>query len=520
MSRRAQIGILTAMVAAACAVQAVAIRRAPVPALDAVRYVNSARTIDEIGLLGFLRKQTEPPLFSMSVWGMHTILVAALGDFREAWAFSVQSAAALPLILLPIPVFLLGKRLAGPHAALLGTVLVACLPELIRLGADGISDSTHLLWFSLALVLLVFHLSPTGEGRLPVLPALLGGVATALAVLTRSEAVLLGIAFCVVISARGVRRRQLPWRSAIPYSAGLAAILVPYGLLLSVALSGSSSAADGGASEVAAHVSADFDLEEGEKPSFAPKDPTTSIRRRGVSAAAIALADEIPKAFGYLPGILALIGLWSLRRRGNTDADLLLQVFCVLLLGALAVHTTREGYLSARHVLPIVVAATACMGTGAQVVADRLKRILDGGALAGRSASGLAIVVTLLVAAICTAYGLRPLHLNRAGHRSAAEWLTRNASPGDRVLDTRGWTGLYSGLVTVPYENARSELSRPELRYLVIEDCETTYDSVRSRTIRRLVERAGTQVAAFAGPPTADHRSGCVLVFQWNCVRR
>lgn len=520
MSRRTQIGILSALVAAACVVQAVAIARAAVPALDAVRFVTSARTIDEIGLLGFLRNQTEPPLFSLSVWGVHTILVAALGDFREAWALSVQLAAALPLILLPIPVFLLSKRLVGPHAALLGTVLVVCLPEIVRLGANGISDSTHLLWFSLALMLLVLHLSPSDEARLPVLPAWLGGGATAFALLARSEAFLLTIAFCAVISVRGIRQRRLPWRSAIPYSAGLAAILVPYGLLLAVAVSGSSSAAARGASEPVPHLSADFDLARGERLSFAPKDPTTSIRRRGVSAAAIALADEVPKAFGYLPGILALIGLWSLRRRPSSDADLMLQVFCVLLVGAVAVHTTREGYLSARHVLPIVVAATACMGTGAQVAAGRLKRLLGGVDAEGRGTPGPAIVVTLVVASVCIAYGLRPLHLNRAGHRSAAEWLARNASPGDRVVDTRGWTGLYSGLVTVPYEDACSELFRPELRYLVIEDCETTCDSARSRTIRRLVERAGTQVAAFAGQPTADHPSACVLVFQWNCVRR
>ncbi len=327
MSRRTQIGILSALVAAACVVQAVAIARAAVPALDAVRFVTSARTIDEIGLLGFLRDQTEPPLFSLSVWGVHTILVAALGDFREAWALSVQLAAALPLMLLPIPVFLLGKRFVGPQAALLGTVLVVCLPEMIRLGADGISDSTHLLWFSLALMLLVLHLSPSDEARLPVLPAWLGGVATAFALLARSEAVLLAIAFCAVISVRGIRQRRLPWRSAIPYSAGLAAILVPYGVLLAVAVSGSCCAADGGASEVAAHVSADFDLEEGERLFFASKDPTTSISRRGVSPQR-RLGGRGPKAFGYLPGILALIG------RGvcvsPSSAPSLCQVFCVL----------------------------------------------------------------------------------------------------------------------------------------------------------------------------------------------
>ena len=516
MSRKAQVGFLLAMVAATCLVQAVVISRAAVPALDAVRFVNSARSIEHLGLLSFLRDRTEPPLFPVMIWGVHATLVALVGEFREAWALSVHLAAALPLIVLPVPVFCLSKRLVGPDAAILGTVLVLCLPELIRLGADGISDSTHLFWLSLALAFLVAHLMSSKQP----LTAILAGAATALALLTRSEAAVLVAAFALVLVFRGVRRREVPWRSALPYVAGLTAILGPYGLLLTLTPEEPAMQLACATSGSVVPLDPEFKMPGGESLSFAPKDPTTSIRRRGVTAAAIQLADELPKAFGYAPGLLALVGFWILRRRPPTDADRLLQIFCALLFAAILFHTVREGYLAARHLLPFTVAAAACMGFGTQVVGDRLSRVLRRAEVRRTFVPHAAIVLTVFVASLSMLYGVRPLHPSRAGHRSAATWLARNARRGDRVVDTQGWTGLYSGLATVPYEKSRSELLHPNLRYLVIEDRELSFDSRRSRTIQRLLDQAGTQVASFPAPPTAGRQLPNVLIYEWNVKGR
>lgn len=543
MTRRTQICFLSVVVGAACLMQAIAILRATVPALDAVRFVNSARSIDELGLLGFLDNQSEPPLFPLAIWGVHAVIVACAGEFREAWALSVQLAAALPLVLLPIPVHWLGKRLVGPYAAILGTVLLMCLPELVRLGADGISDSMHLFWLAVALSLLVSHLlAPDGWGG-TVWGVFLAGLATALAVLTRSEAAILGIAFSLVLAIRAWRQRLVPWRSALPYTAGLAFVLLPYSLLLVLATGETGQTASPQTSPPTASPEQTFHLASGEALSFAPKDPTTSIRRRGMAAAMIQLAEELPKAFGYAPGLLALVGFWILRRRPVTEADRLLQTFCVLLLAAVTFHTAREGYLAARHLLPLAIAAVACMGLGAHAVGGRIQQLLcrfrsvellerakqsvasGGGSARWRhpagfgdksSAPGAAIALTLIIASLSAIYGMRPVHSSHGGHRAAAGWIAENARRGDRVVDTQGWTGLYSGLITVPYEKSRTELTFPGLRYLVIEDRELEYDSPRSRTIKWLLEKAGTQVAAFPVAPTDSGTLARVLVYEWN----
>ncbi len=507
MSHKTQAVLLTAILAAACLVQAVAIARAVVPSLDAVRFVNTARAIGQSGLLVALRERTDPPLFPVAVWATHSTLVALVGDCREAWAFSVQLAAAIPLVLLPIPVFLLARRLVGPQVALLGSVLFMALPELVRLGADGLSDSTHLFWLSTAFALLASHLLSDGLPVHKMGSALLAGGATALGVLTRSEAVLIAVAFGAVVLGRGIRRRKMPWRSVLPYAAGLFAILGPCTATLALP------SGETAASPVFSR-SLDLTLPKGETPSFAPKDPTKSIRRRGIVGAVVQLAEELPKTFGYLPGILALVGLAVLLRRPMTEADLLLRVFSFLLLGAVSFHTAREGYLAARHLLPLAVVAAACFGTGAQVVVNWSSgaRDLRISPQRARWAFGL----TLLLVLGCTCYAVRPLHQSRAGHRAAAEWLARHGRADDRVVDTRGWTGLYSGLPTIFYGDARSEFLQPHLRYVVVEASELAHDSRRCRTIRCLLGTGGTLAASFPSSATGCQSPPRVLVYQWD----
>ncbi len=514
MPQRTQIGLLCAMIAAACLVQIVAIGRAAVPALDAVRFADLARAIDQSGLGALVQTGTDPPLFPLVVWGIHRALTAVAGDVRESWAISVQVAAALPLVVIPIPVFLLGKRVAGASAAMQGTVLLVCLPELVRLGADGISDSTCLLGVSLALALLVAHLQSSEDLTVPWFPVFLAGLATAMATLARSEAVLLAGALGLVLLVRAIRRRQVPWRPAVCYCAGFLAILGPCLLARAIGPGArdTASADPGGQLVLASPAGAERVAEE--QLSFAPKDPTISIRRRGMGAALAQLAEELPKAFGYLPGVFALTGLWILRRRPVSDGERMLVAFGILLLGAIVFHTAREGYLSARHLLPLAVAATPCLGVGLDAAAGALCRALGRGG--NWQKSHQAAAMALVVGALCTCYAIRPLHQSRLGHRCAAGWLARNADSGDRVVDTQGWTGLYSGLTTVPYSRSGPEWLRPDLRYLVVEDQELARDSSRSRTLQRLVERAGTLVAAFPSPPASSRAPPVVLVYRWN----
>lgn len=537
MSRTVEIAFLLALVASACVVQCVVIGGATVPALDAVRFVRSAQLLSQAGLFELIRSAPDAPLFVLWVTVVHAVLVALVGDFREIWACSAQIAAAVPLVLLPLAAYGLGRCLVAARTAMFGAALLAFLPELVRLGGDGISDTTHLFLLSLAMWMLAAVLSARVMGsRAGLSLAVLAGAATGLAVLVRIEAIVLAPAWAVVLATCRFRptnvchgrRRAL----AAAYGLGLAATASVYALLAQapavddpVSPSGIVARA-AGASPLPNSSLLEITLPGEERLCFAPKDPTISIRRRGWATAPVQVCEKLAKAFAYLPGLLAIAGLWSLRRRPASPADRLLQVFALLLVGGIFLHTAREGYLSARHLLPLCVVAAACMGQGVEIAASVLARVL-GRSVQPRAAAEdgprrhprLAAAIVVCLAAIFVVEGTKPVHRVRSGHRLAAGWLAKNASIGQSVVDTQGLTGLYSGLPTIPYAAARHELERDRLSYVVVEDQELQRSSPRSRTLNFLLATAGRHVAAFPATRGLDRETIGVSIYRWDAGR-
>ena len=125
----------------------------------------------------------------------------------------------------------------------------------------------------------------------------------------------------------------------------------------------------------------------------------------------------------------------------------------------------------------------------------------------------------LAAAAFCVVAAARPLHASRLGHRLAAEWLARDAPAPGLVLDTRGWTALYSGRTTYRYADAPAAFGHPRLAYVVLERRELEYDSRRSRTLAHLLDVAAAPVAAFPDPDGAARGQPLVVVYRWESQR-
>jgi hypothetical protein len=108
---------------------------------------------------------------------------------------------------------------------------------------------------------------------------------------------------------------------------------------------------------------------------------------------------------------------------------------------------------------------------------------------------------------------LAPLHASRLGHRQAAEWLASQPEKQEAVLDTRGFTSLFSGRPTYTFEQAKRALRNPRLAYIVVECRELQYDSRRGRTLRQLLATGGQRVACFAAEnPGAE----TVEIHRWH----
>lgn len=575
MSRKHHIVILAGLLGLASLVQVAVIRRATTPALDAARFAGIAQSIDEHGLVQTVRTHREQPLFPAWVWLVHEGLERTAGEFPSAWAVSTQLAAAIPLVVAVVPLYFLLVRLVGAAAAVAGSLFFCLLPEVSRLGADGLSDSTHLLFFCIAFWTMGEHIGrrkgegggreEVGSGRAwPGLWLLAAGGATALAALARPEVLVLAAALGVTLVAfQFLPGRREAWgrpaTAAACFLLGLTVVFAPYvavaGALTPRAavgrILGRHRVQEGSLQPAGVGLADTWRLPGGEPMSFDLKEPSITLRQRGYPAAVVRFGKKLADALGYWIGALALLGAWRLRRglQPNgwaTDGDRFVQVFFLLFSLAAIRFAAAEGYLASRHLLALVVAAIGAAGYGAVELGSLLARVElparlkvlsirkgrprhdfaipkgDRPILAARRSGqspgrlpAAAWAVVVVAGACCLPQTFARLHHSRLGHRAAGEWLAARADLPGAVLDTLGWTGLYSGRATYPYEEAQAALSDPHLAYLVLEARETGYASGRSRTLCWLVEAAAERAAEFPDPTARRPNQQPVTVYRW-----
>jgi hypothetical protein len=121
-------------------------------------------------------------------------------------------------------------------------------------------------------------------------------------------------------------------------------------------------------------------------------------------------------------------------------------------------------------------------------------------------AGGAAVVAASIVVQ------MQPNHLNhlsRWGHWAAGQWLTKNAGPGELVLDTRGWARFVSAHPGYDYWHVRQALLDTNLSYIVVGLDEVDARSKRAKTLKALLSYAATPLLdfpAFPGDQTAGVR--------------
>jgi len=550
MTRKQHVLILLALMGLATMVQVLVTRRATVTGLDTVRFVGIAKAIDRDGILPVIRTEREHCLFPVWLWAVHEALERVIGASRLSWGLSAQLAAAIPLVVGVVPLYLMILRLIGSAAAVAGCFFYCLLPEVARMGADGISDSSHMLLFIVAFWAMVEYLGkPVTEssgsvaanatvqhvakppGRRLGSPCwlLLAGAAAAMAVLARMEILVLVAAFwLVLILFQSMPGRRRPWPHLATaggcFAIGLAIILGPYLAAVDSLTPHQALARLLGRHEVENSIGEEdkshtqWRLAGGEPMAFAVREPNISIRQRGIKAAVILFGKKLADAMGYWIGALALFGAARLRRGRPSDADRFIQVFFAVFALVVIGFSAAEGYLTTRHLVPLVVAGIASAGFGAVEFGRWLSDLTAGWRRGpGIQDSGLvwSCGVVLLAGTLCLPQTLMHLHFSRLGYRQAAQWLATEADTPGKVLDTLGWTGLYSGRDTYGFERARAALEDRQLAYIVLERRELGFDSVRSRTLRCVLRVAGEPIAEFPAATLRRPNQRPVLVYRW-----
>jgi hypothetical protein len=499
----------------AASLHAMAVAQTLLPAQDGLKFIRIARQFQVDPWSDVVRGSDAHPLYPALIALAEPIAAGLVGRGPDAWRIAAQGVSVVAAVGLVIPIYFLTRSLFDRATAILAAAIAGFLPRVAELGRDTLADSLGLFATFLALMLGARALRDGHRWS-----AVGSGLAAGLGYLARPEVILapgaIGLAWIV-----GLGRRS--WRSAL---AGLPAVVITVGATL--ALVGSYAVVKGEISEklavrhgaalgpqrilirsVPQQVPRGLDDPRWD---FSPKEETDHIAIRDwkVAASRIGL-----KWWEDLCWFFAVMTIWGLLRQRyarslSPDRDghagrprgvegRLLLLFIAVHATALIRHSADLGYLSGRHVMPLVLAATPWAAAGTLVCG----RSLAGGFAWGpRPTRCVGIGILALAIAASAVVQLRPAHLNhlsRWAHWTAGRWLATNARPDEVILDTRGWARFISGRPGYDYWHVRQALTDSHLAYVLVGLDELQAESPRASTLKALLDYAATPLAEFSG---------------------
>jgi hypothetical protein len=491
---------LAAIAAFAAAMHAVAIAQTLVPAQDGLKFIRVAKSFRDAGPVAAIRATDQHPLYPAAICLAQPIAEAAGFRGPDSWRIAAQGVSAVASVACLVPLYLLGRRMAGATAGLLAALLFALLPIPMEIGHDTLSDPLALFLTLVAMERGLAWLDGNDGGA-----ATACGLAAGLGYWTRPEAVLAGV---TVVSARLMWSRRI----GLPTPRRIASALVP--LLLVV---GTYGIVKGEASEKLA-----LRLGVGLPPAQPPRAAIPSDRPIippkaepdpvpvGVGPAAVELGRTWLRVTGVLIAPLVVFGAWLAPASAARTA---LRMYMLLFALLLVRHMTNLGYLSVRHVLAPVALGLPWAGW-------RLSRLLERLAgwlrlpLRGRRIALCLAVVAMSLGGIAAQHG--PSHPSRWGHWSAGHWIASRAGVGQTLLDTRGWAAFISGRDGYGPWHFRQAEADPRLAFVVVERGELAAPTERARLLHRWLAGRASLAASFPDRPGGE--PDAVRVYRWRAA--
>ena len=514
-----------AVVLLAAVLHAISIARSFLPAQDGLKFIHVARQFQKDAWPDVVRDTDQHPLYPALVAAVEPVVAACRGTDPDTWRIAAQVVATLASLALLFPLFGLARSLFDTRIACMAVAIYVLLPVPAEVGHDTLSDSLGLLAILLSLRWGALAMR-TESWRFALAAGLTGGIGY----LARPEALLAPAAVAlawVVGLARTVKLRNLIWAPA-PAVMVLSALLLVGGYALVKGQVSEKLALRHGAAlgpqqmlirPVPQLLPRGLD---GKGLDFSPKEDTerTPVRSplKGLRWMASDWWDELCWGFAamVLWGLVRqrfILGLCRNRDRDDTGLTerLVLGAFAAVFVLVLLRHTMSLGYLSSRHMIPLVAISVPWAAAGTFVCLRGLGVKLP---WTPRAAWTSCVVATSLVVGALVVYQLRPSHPTRSGHWEAGQWLAEHAQPTDMVLDTRGWARFIAEAPGYDYWHVRQALTDSHLSYVVVGHEELAANSARARTLNTLLAFAATPIADF--PSFAGKRDVGVRIYRFH----
>ena len=515
---------LFGIVAAAAILDVAAIVRTLVPAQDGLKFLAVARRFQVDPWVDVVRGADQHPLYPALIAAAEPAVSAFLGPGPEPWRISAQGVSAVASLLMLFPLFALARMLFDERVALIAVALYALLPVPAEVGRDVLGNAVGLLGMTTTLWLGVLTLR-TDSWRYALAAGLVGGVSF----VARPEAVLAPAAVGAAYAINRLRTRG--------FAAVVTSHAIPALVLATLVGVGSYALAKGQVSEkLALRHAASLGSQtiarrstpqplpvglDGAKLDLSPKEESGD---KTLGGPADVLKSAVRRWWDSMCWGFAIMAVWGLVRRravqevcgrvqdAGAEVRLVIGAFAATYTLGLLLHGSKLGYLSSRHVLPLVALSTIYAAAGMFICLSRLGPRLP---ISPRAWRAVVVVGAVAVATVLVVYQLRTGHESRRGHWEAGRWLAKNAGPGDRILDTRGWARFVADRRDgYDYWHVRQALSDRNLAYVVVGRDELEAASPRADSLNAILAYAATPARDF--PTEVEGRDAGVRIFRIN----
>ena len=513
---------LLAVALFAVTLHVVAITYTILPAQDGIKFIRVAQLFHTQPWTDVVRGSDAHPLYPALIALTEPVVAWFAGDGPDAWRIAAQIVAVFGAVGLLVPIYAITRAMFDRRVAFLAAGLAVLLPRTAELGHDTLSDSVGLMSTCLALWLGAIALR-RGDWKF----ALGAGLAAGVGYLARFELIVVPFAIgltWLIGAFRDSRARMVANASA------LAVVL-----LSAMAVIGSYAMVKGeiseklpfrigaglGPKQLAVRLAPTKAARGLNNPrcDFSPKEETDRIPIRNWQYAVLRV---VGKWWEELCWLFAVMTVWGIVRQSHIrslcpdhapgDGEIerrLLAVFAIINGLALLRGSVLLGYLSGRHIMPLVCVSLPWAAAGSFVCA---RGIAVKRRWSPRFARNTGIVAACVLVMASIVVQTRPNHLNhlsRWGHWCAGQWLAGHADSTEMVLDTRGWARFVSGQPGYDYWHVRQALTDSHLTYIIVGLDELDARSSRARTLKALLAYAATPLKdfpAFPGDRTAGVR--------------
>jgi Dolichyl-phosphate-mannose-protein mannosyltransferase len=541
---------LLAIVLLAASLHAIGIARTLLPAQDGLKLIRFARQFQSDPWTDVIRGADVHPLYPALVAMVEPAVSISIGEGPDAWRLAAQLVSALASLGVLFTIYFLTASLFDRRIAFIAAGILALLPRMAEVGHETLADSLGLFATFMALWLAAKAFS-SGDRRMAIGSGLFAG----LGFLARPEVILVP----AVIALTWLIDRIRPAGRSRPAAFGAAALMLVIPALsvcgytavkgqISEKLSIRDAAGLGPQKNMVRSVpqQVPHGLDD-PRWDFSPKEESDRIAIRGTGQA-------FKRIFGRwweeMAWFFAVMTVWGWARRksirssgllsmdaaaGRTEGPtsppaepgiegLLLGVFATVFTMALVRHSTSLGYLSWRHVLPLVTASIPWAAGGTSICCSRIGELLR---LSPRHFRIAGIGAMAFALSLSIGVQMNPNHLNhlsRWGHWAAGRWLSDHAAAGEEVLDTRGWARFISGRPGYDYWHVHQALTDSRLSYILVGLDELNASSPRAVTLRALVAYVGTPLVDFPASPGDSTPSVRIYRYQrpasWEGIAR